>query len=99
MWESPIKILQTQIETELEGEVLKAVCKYGIDVNRDRLLEILQNDRSSYDEGYAEGKREVCERILEKLEEEAESFSPSEKDCVFAIMQDKLLEIVKDEIC
>ena len=70
MWESPIRILQTQLATELEGEVLKAVCKYGVAIDKDKLLELLQNDRNSYDLGYRDGKKEVCERILLRLEEE-----------------------------
>ena len=67
MWESPIKILQTQLVTELEGEVLKAVCKYGVDIDKDRLLELLQNDRNSYDLGYRDGKKEVCEKVIRIL--------------------------------
>ena len=70
MWESPIRILQTQIETQIEGDVIKAISKYGIDIDKDRLLEMLRGDSHSYDMGYATGKREVCERIIEKLEEE-----------------------------
>lgn len=64
MWESPIRVLQTQFESQIEGDVMKAVCKYGIDIDKDRLLEILQNDRNSYDRGYADGKREVCEKVI-----------------------------------
>ena len=69
MWESPIRILQTGIETQIEEDVIKAVMKYGIDIDKDRLLEMLRGDSRSYDMGYATGKREVCERIAEKLSE------------------------------
>ncbi len=69
MWESPINIIHEDIKFEVENEVMKAVYKYGIDVDKDRLLEMLRGDSRSYDMGYATGKREVCEKILTRLGE------------------------------
>jgi hypothetical protein len=69
MWESPISIIHENIKFEVENEVVKAVYKYGIDVDKDRLLEMLRGDSRSYDRGYATGKREVCVRIIERLRE------------------------------
>lgn len=95
MWESPIRILQTGIETQIEDDVIKAVCKYGIDIDKDRLLEILCGDRSSYDKGYADGKREVCERIVERLEEYRRF---EDHDSLDRQVIDRILEIVKEEM-
>lgn len=75
MWESPIDILRTNFETELEGDVIKAISKYGIDIDKDRLLEMLRGDRRSYDMGYATGKREVCERIIRRLAKEFNDYN------------------------
>lgn len=95
MWESPIKILQNQIKWELEEEIMKAVCKYGIDVDKDRLLEMLRGDSRSYDIGYATGKREVCERILERLEEYRRF---EDHDSLDRQVIDRAIEIVKEEM-
>lgn len=75
MWESPIKILRTQIETQIEDDVIKAISKYGIDIDKDRLLEMLRGDSHSYDKGYVDGKREVCERILARLAEQFNDYN------------------------
>ena len=80
MWESPIRILQTGIETQIEEDVIKAVMKYGIDIDKDRLLEMLRGDSRSYDMGYATGKREVCERIIERLSKEFNEYSEKSEE-------------------
>ena len=59
MWESPIEILRTEIETQLEGEVLKAVQKIGVTVNKEELLKALKYDRDSYTKGYMDGCKNV----------------------------------------
>lgn len=69
MWESPINILQKKIVTEIEGDILKAVHEYGVVVDKDELLKALNYDRGQYDKGYADGMKECCQRIVERLED------------------------------
>ena len=72
MWESPIQILQTQMQMELEGETLKAVQKVGVNVDKEELLRALSYDRGQYDKGYQDGVNDVCNRIIGRLEEHEE---------------------------
>lgn len=52
MYKSPIEIIHGQLETQLEGEVLKAVQKCGVDVDKDELIRALNDDRQQYEQGY-----------------------------------------------
>lgn len=59
-YESPIEIITSQmrisIEQAISGEVVKAVQKVGINVDKAELLRALAYDRGQYDKGYADGK-------------------------------------------
>lgn len=54
-YKSPITVFQKQIETQIEGEILKAVCKTGVVVDKDELLKALKYDREQYEKGYQDG--------------------------------------------
>ena len=69
MHESPIKIMETEWSTQMDGNILKAVKNVGIDVDKDELLRALKYDRDQYDKGYRDGVNKVCSRIMEKLTE------------------------------
>jgi len=58
MYESPIEIIQSQIRTQLEDDVLKAVQRYGINVNKEELIKALRYDRQQYKKGYEDAKAE-----------------------------------------
>ena len=44
-----------QIEKKIEGTVLSAVSEIGVDIDKERLIKILDGDRKSYDDGYRKG--------------------------------------------
>lgn len=75
MYESPIKIIQEQWQAQMEGAILKAVCRYGIYVDKkEELLKALKYDRDQYRKGYEDGlnanKWIPCsERLPEKFED------------------------------
>ncbi len=52
MYKSPIDIIYGQMETQLEGTVLKAVQNVGVDVDKEELIRALQYDRHQYSKGY-----------------------------------------------
>lgn len=52
MYNSPIDIFYGQLEVQREGEVLKAVQKCGIDVDKGELVKALAYDRDQYEKGY-----------------------------------------------
>lgn len=62
-WESLIKTICDEMRTQVEGEVIKAVQRVGIDVDKDELIKALNYDRKQYEkgllEGYAKAKSEI----------------------------------------
>lgn len=50
-YDSPIKIIQQEIATQLDGEIMKCIQKYGIDVNKEELIKALNYDREQFDVG------------------------------------------------
>lgn len=59
MYESPIKMLIADTEIQYEDNCIKAVQRYGIDVDKDELIKALAYDRRQYDKGYADGQRDA----------------------------------------
>lgn len=54
-YESPIKVVMAEMATKFDGDVLTAVQRYGIDVNREELLKALQYDRDQFEAGFKAG--------------------------------------------
>jgi len=58
-YESPIAMIAEKMATEIaekfDGEVLTAIRKYHVDVNKDELVKALAYDRGQYEKGYADG--------------------------------------------
>jgi len=69
MYKSPIETLvadiQTQIEKQHEEEIYKAVVSVGINVDKEELIRALQYDRQQYHIGYADGKRDAMDSIVQ----------------------------------
>lgn len=58
MYKSPIEIFQTEIDMQMEGEILKSIQRVGVSVDKEELLKALKYDRDQYSKGYEEAKRE-----------------------------------------
>lgn len=54
-YESPIQIIRKDIEYQYEENILKAVVKEGIVIDKKELLEALKYDRDQYGKGYRQG--------------------------------------------
>ena len=54
-YQSPIRLIEQQMQTHIEGEILRAVQSVGVDVDKDELIRALQYDREQYAKGYAAG--------------------------------------------
>ena len=52
MYESPIKIITGKMQTQIDGDIYKAVQNVGINVDREELLKALEYDRGQYEKGY-----------------------------------------------
>ena len=66
MYKSPIEIIYGQMQTQIEGDTLKAVQSYYPNVDKEELLKALQYDRNQYNKGYADGKAEAVEHGMWK---------------------------------
>lgn len=55
MYESPITIINEQIERHYEDEIMTAVIKTGVHVDRDELIKAISYDRQQYEKGYSDG--------------------------------------------
>ena len=64
MWESPIKTICDEMRTQFEGEVLKAVQRVGIEVDKDQLIKALNYDRNQYAKGYKDGYDDAKKEII-----------------------------------
>ena len=54
-YESPITAIATQIQTMYDEEVMKAIQRVDIEVNKEELIKALDYDRKQYQEGYRKG--------------------------------------------
>lgn len=52
MYKSPIEIIYGKIKTNLEDEVLSAIQRYEILVDKEELIKALNYDRGQYEKGY-----------------------------------------------
>lgn len=59
MYESPIKVFQSNLEMQFEGEILKAVQRADITVDRDELIRALRYDREQYQKGFDDARKGV----------------------------------------
>ena len=64
MYKSPIEIIYGQMQTQMEGDIFRAVQSYFPNVDKDELLRALQYDRDQYHKGYADGKRDAMEELV-----------------------------------
>ncbi len=55
MYKSPIEIMHDELKMEMEGEVLKAVQRVGVNVDKEELIKALKYDRNQYKKGYEAG--------------------------------------------
>lgn len=67
MYESPIEIFQTQMQMQMDGEILKAVQGVGINVDKEELIKALAYDREQYSKGYKDGAKDFAERLRKEV--------------------------------
>lgn len=62
-YESPIEVITSQVrlqsEIALGKEIMKAVWKVGVNVDKDELLKALAYDRKQYQKGYEDRDNEI----------------------------------------
>ncbi len=66
MFDCGIHKIQQEMETQFEDNVLKAVQKVGISIDKPQLERALTDAKSFYDDGYKDGKM-LLELVYKKL--------------------------------
>ena len=68
MYESPIDLLMSNIQTQIieqqEEAIYKAVFDIGVNVKKDELFRALAYDRNQYEAGYKDGKADAAPRWI-----------------------------------
>lgn len=57
LYESPIKIMAQDVQFQMENDVMKAVQRYGIYVDKKELIKALEYDRGQYEKGFRDGSK------------------------------------------
>lgn len=57
-YKSPIEIIHGELETKIENDIMTAVQRYGINVNKEELIKALEYDRKQYEQGYEDARRD-----------------------------------------
>ncbi len=68
-YESPIQIIRSRIDTNIEGNILKATQSVGIGVNKEELIKALSYDRDQYEKGYENGYTKAVDDFVNYLNE------------------------------
>ena len=58
-WESPVNIVEKEWETKIEGDIVKAIKSYDINVDKEELIKALNYDRNQYKAGYRAALKEI----------------------------------------
>lgn len=67
-YESPITLIQKEVEFKFENAILEAVHNIGVTVDKDELLKALTYDRDQYSKGYQQGLKENADALEEACE-------------------------------
>lgn len=62
-WEPPVKLVEEGTETKIEGDIIKAIKSYDIDVDKEELIKALNYDRNQYKAGYKDAL-EWMQRVI-----------------------------------
>lgn len=55
MYQSPISLIQKDVESKIDDAIMMAVQKVGVTVDKNELLRALMYDREQYEKGYRDG--------------------------------------------
>lgn len=67
MYESPVNVICGEMQTQIEGDIFKAIQNVGIEVDKEELIKAMQYDRNQYEKGYADGYADAIDEFLKKI--------------------------------
>lgn len=56
-YQSPIELIQGNLQTQIENNCVKAVQSYGFNIDKEELRKALEYDRDQYNKGYADARK------------------------------------------
>ena len=69
-YQSPIELIQGNLQTQIENNCVKAVQSYGFNVDKEELRKALEYDRNQYEKGYADARERYKRPSGEWIKEE-----------------------------
>ena len=86
MYESPIEIFTTEMQTQVirqrENYIYQTVQDCGISVDKEELVRALQYDREQYEKGYEDGIRDFAKRLVEHYFYDLERLAIFDEDII-----------------
>ena len=64
MYKPPIEIFTDELKFYYDNNIVEAVQRYDINVDKDELLKALRYDRQQYEKGFADGKVAATQEIV-----------------------------------
>lgn len=58
-YESPLELFVQDLSWKIEGEILTAVRKVGVKVDKDELVKAIAYERDQYQKGYEDGRSDA----------------------------------------
>ena len=73
MYESPIDLVYSnvykQVAEQFDENILRAIVKTGVKVDKEELIKALSYDRNQYNKGYKDGMKEFAKLVLIEIQE------------------------------
>lgn len=66
-YESPIKLIETEVNMQFENDMLKAVQQCGVVVDKSELIKALQYDRAQYEKGESDFRERFLQTKMDVL--------------------------------
>lgn len=66
-YESPIRMIVGEMEAKMEADTMSVIQRYGIDVDKEKLIKALNYDREQYEKGFKEGYQKGYLRAAENI--------------------------------
>lgn len=68
-YDTIIKVSLFPVEQIIEDNILKQICSYGIDIDKEQLLSALSYDRNQYEKGYYNGITRAIDKMAKMIYE------------------------------
>jgi predicted Zn-dependent protease len=104
MYKAPIEICRTiediiqKVVEETDNQVYEAVCRVGVNVDKEELIKALRYDRGQYEKGYADGVRDFAERLKQSAFDCDVSFGYGKEHYTEAVAVVEIDNLVKEII-